>query len=183
MRISQTIALGVAALAVLGGPLRAEVDTWLVKDAEGCPHSSDFPKPAHIQATRMAILCLLNAERAKGGLPALRYSPALELASQRHSDDMATRKFFAHDTPDGVDSHRRMELAGYRGLLTGENIYAGTHATATPVKAVEGWMNSPGHRANILRAQFTEVGVGVAYTFPSQAVGARAAVYTTDFGG
>ena len=57
-------------------------------------------------------MCLLNQERARHGLPMLRYNGLLELASQRHSEDMAVRNFFAHDTPDGVDPQARMAATG-----------------------------------------------------------------------
>jgi uncharacterized protein YkwD len=67
-------------------------------------------------------------------------------------------------------------------ITTGENLAWGSRAEATPVRVVEGWMESPGHRANILRPQFTEVGVGVAHEAPKVSVGGRVGVYTTDFG-
>jgi uncharacterized protein YkwD len=175
--------LGIAVLVVAGPALRRQIDVALVRDAEGCAHSSDMPKPDEIETTRTAILCLLNAQRAKHGLPALRQNALLELASQAHSDDMAERKYFEHETPEGVDPGARMTSAGYGLSWTGENIYAGVGARGTPVEAVDGWMHSPGHRANILRPQFTEVGVGVAYDFPDADVTAPAGVYTTDFGG
>ena len=98
---------------------------------------------------------------------------------------MGVRKFFAHKTPDGVDPGRRMEAVGYpvSSTATGENLAWGTGAEATPVRIVKGWMNSPGHRENILRPSFTEVGVGVAHDAPKRDVQGRAGVYTTDFGG
>ena len=162
-----------------------KVEAALVRDAEGCPHSGAVPTREHIAETRTAILCLLNKKRAEHGLAALQPSPVLELASQRHSEDMATRNYFEHDTPDGIDSAARIVAAGYPrvGTWLGENLYWGEQAKATPVKAVEGWMHSPGHRANILRAEFAAVGVGVAYDAPIPASHLRSAVYTTDFGG
>jgi uncharacterized protein YkwD len=78
-----------------------------------------------------------------------------------------------------------MAAAGYpvTSTSTGENLAWGTHANATPVRIVDGWMNSAGHRENILRPQFTEVGVGVAYDAPTAASVTPVGVYTTDFGG
>jgi uncharacterized protein YkwD len=161
------------------------VEAAFVRDAEGCPHSGAVPAPEQIAETRIAIVCLLNWERARHGLSALRSSQLLQLASQRHSDDMAERDYFAHDTPEGLDSAARMVSVGYPrvGMWFGENLYWGEETKATPVKAVEGWMHSPGHRANILRPEFAEVGVGVAYDAPIPVSHLRAAVYTTDFGG
>ena len=136
-----------------------------------------------MESTRQAILCLLNAERANHGLAPLRRDALLELASQRHSQDMADHDFFDHDTPGGTDPEVRIRATGYALPLTGENLLWGVEANATPVKAMEGWMNSPGHRAAILESRCTEVGVGVVHDAPKDGTPGRAAVYTTDFGG
>lgn len=183
MKPRHLIALGVAAVALVASFLMPRVDAAVVRDARGCPRSGDVPAPEHIRVTRSAILCVLNAERAKHGLPALARNRLLERSSQRHSDDMALRKFFGHETPEGTGSHTRINLAGYLLPWTGENIYWGEGPKSTPVGAVEGWMNSPGHRANILRPQYTEVGVGVAHEAPKRGVTGPVAVYTTNFGG
>jgi uncharacterized protein YkwD len=179
------VTLAIALLAVLGPVLLPRVDAARVSDAEGCPGSGGVPSANDLTTPREAILCLLNQERARHGLPALRQNAVLELASQRHSEDMGARNYFEHDTPEGVDVAGRTHAAGYAavGVWVGENIYWGEEALSTPVKAVQAWMRSPGHRENILRPQFTEVGVGVAYDAPIPASHSRAAVYTTDFGG
>jgi uncharacterized protein YkwD len=153
-----------------------------VRDAAGCPRSGDFPEPPAIEVTRAAILCLHNAQRAKYGLPALVRNPLLELAAQRHSDDMAARDFFSHTTPEGADPQARIATAGYRREWTGENLYFGTGFEATPVRAMRGWMRSPGHRENVLRPQFLEVGIGISYDSPKPGGNDRAAVYTANFG-
>ena len=177
--------LVIVAAAVAGTVLVPRLEAWLVPDAEGCPGSSDVPTEANLRPTRTAILCLLNRERADHGLASLRRSATLELASQRHSDDMALRNFFAHETPDGVDPGARMAAAGYPvgATTTGENLAWGSGPEATPVRIVQGLMNSPGHRANILRPEFTEVGVGVAHEAPQVTAKGPVGVYTTDFGG
>jgi uncharacterized protein YkwD len=183
VKVRHLIALGVGVVALVGSLLMPKVDAASVPDAAGCPRSGEMPARGDLDVTRAAVLCVLNAERAKHGLAPLTRNPLLELASQRHSEDMALRKFFEHDTPDGVGSHTRMNLAGYLRPWTGENLYWGTGHKGTPVAAIEGWMNSPGHRANVLRPQFTEVGVGVAYDAPKRGVTDDGAIYTTDFGG
>jgi uncharacterized protein YkwD len=178
------IGIVLAAAAVLLGLFLPRIEAALVRDADGCPHSGAVPHPDDIERTRAAILCLLNQERTKHGLPPLRHNAMLEDASQVHSDDMARRNFFAHETPEGGTPSQRMTAAGYPpgGVSVGENIYWGEEAMATPVEAVDGWMHSPGHRENILRPQFAEVGVGVAYDAPIVSHD-RSAIYTTDFGG
>jgi uncharacterized protein YkwD len=84
---------------------------------------------------------------------------------------MVRRKYFEHDTPHGVDPQMRMSAVGYAPRWTGENIYTGTGTEATPV------------RANILRPEFTEIGVGIAYDSPKPRITDPGAVYTTNFGG
>lgn len=187
MQLRHAILLAAALVALLVTGLRPQqaVDAAPAPapDAPGCPRSGELPRPAGIEVTRSAVLCLLNAERAKHGLHPLERNLLLELSSQRHSDDMATRKFFSHDTPEGVEPQARMKAAGYPLPWTGENLYMGTNAAASPVEAHESLMNSPGHRENILRPQFTQVGVGVAYSSPKRGDPDPAGVYTTNFGG
>jgi uncharacterized protein YkwD len=139
-----------------------------------------------LERTRALTLCLLNDERARRGLAPLRYEARLELASQRHSDDMVRRRFFEHDTPEGVDPQARILATGYpaNNAYTGENLAWGERVESSPVEIVDSWMHSPGHRENILRAAFTEIGVGVTMGAPERArAGVPAATYTTDFGG
>ena len=173
----------IAAIAVLGAVAVPRISAHRVPDAAGCPGSGALPRASDIESNRQAILCLLNSERAKHGLVPLRPQPLLELASQRHSDDMVRRKYYEHETPDGVDPQMRMSAVGYAPAWTGENLYTGTGTESTPVRALKGWMESPGHRANILRPEFTEVGVGIAYESPKPGVEGPGAVYTTNFGG
>lgn len=135
---------------------------------------------------RGLTFCLLNRERTRRGLHPLRYEARLELASQRHSDDLVERDFYGHENPDGVDPHGRILATGYpaNNAIVGENIVLGERANSSPAEAVDAWMHSPGHRENILRAAFTEVGVGVTMSTPELAgFAAPSATYTTDFGG
>jgi uncharacterized protein YkwD len=134
------------------------------------------------------VVCLLNYERGRHGLAPLAKVATLDLASQRHSDDMVARRYFEHVTPDGVRPEARIVAAGFAagpGRITGENIAWGKGHAGTPAEIVNAWMNSPGHRANILRAGFTGVGVGL--TVGAAPVRGRSrpgsATYTTDFGG
>jgi Cysteine-rich secretory protein family len=135
--------------------------------------------------TRALTLCLLNEERARRGLAPLSYEARLELASQRHSEDMVRRRYFEHDTPEGVDPQARMLAAGYpaTNAFTGENLAWGQRHKSSPAEIVDGLMHSRGHRENILRPSFTQVGVGVAMGAPAGSDDVPAATYTTDFGG
>ncbi|MFE7167902.1 sigma-70 family RNA polymerase sigma factor [Streptomyces sp. NPDC057616] len=104
------------------------------------------------------VVALVNQERAKAGCGALAEDPQLEQAAQGHSDDMAARGFFDHTNPDGADPGQRITAAGYKWSTYGENIAQGQQ---TPQAVMESWMNSPGHRANILNCSFKDIGVGV----------------------
>lgn len=103
------------------------------------------------------MLDLVNQERVAAGLNPLAPDPELTEVARRHSADMFARGYFAHDTPEGLTPFDRMRQANVRFLIAGENLAL---APTIPV-AHTGLMNSPGHRANILRPQFGRVGIGV----------------------
>lgn len=119
------------------------------------PASGDTPEA--LDAFEQEVLELTNAIRAEAGLPALRFDPALSAAADKHSRDMAEKNYFSHTQPDGDTLGDRVRDEGYNYGRAGENIAAGYR---TPEDVVEGWMNSSGHRANILNANFEEIGVG-----------------------
>nr|WSZ98721.1 CAP domain-containing protein [Streptomyces sp. NBC_00857] len=103
------------------------------------------------------VLSLVNQERDKVGCSPLRADASLDKLAQDFSDDMAARGFFSHTDPDGNTPWDRADKAGVTGL-GGENIARG-QATAKAV--MDSWMNSEGHRANILNCDYTRLGVGV----------------------
>ncbi|MDQ3931183.1 MAG: CvpA family protein [Chloroflexota bacterium] len=104
-----------------------------------------------------AMLALVNQERTSRGLPALVMDPELRLVARAHADDMFKRGYFAHDTPEGTDPFQRMDAANIQYRLAGENLAL----APTLDMAHNGLMNSPGHRANILKDGFRKVGIGV----------------------
>jgi uncharacterized protein YkwD len=118
--------------------------------------------PADAPAAEMAqVINLVNAERASAGLGPLTYNPTLTDDAQAYSDYMASANFFAHTAPDGSTLTQRAEAAGYNTwTFLAENLAGGQ---PTPERVVAAWMKSPGHRANILASEATEVGVGHAY--------------------
>ncbi|MEV0909749.1 CAP domain-containing protein [Streptomyces hokutonensis] len=105
------------------------------------------------------VVELTNAERAGAGLRPLAVDPLLAAAAQAHSADMVARAFYSHTSPDGSQPWDRAATAGSRRRTIGENIACGQRS---PAEVVEGWMNSPGHRANILKPDFTHIGIGFA---------------------
>jgi uncharacterized protein YkwD len=105
------------------------------------------------------VVSLTNAERAKHGCAALTVDSRLQAAAQGHSNDMIARNFFDHTNPSGKNPGDRITAAGYRWSTYGENIAYGQR---TPAAVMSAWMNSSGHRANILNCKFKNIGVGVA---------------------
>ncbi|WP_333735598.1 CAP domain-containing protein [Streptomyces sp. IBSBF 2806] len=128
------------------------------KPATKAPQRAE--KPVTVSAETQAaaeVLSLVNEERAKVGCSALSANSALSDLAEKFSDDMAARGFFDHTDPDGASPWDRAAKAGISDL-GGENIARG-QADAAAVMAA--WMNSPGHRANILNCDFKTLGVGV----------------------
>ncbi|MEV8540610.1 CAP domain-containing protein [Streptomyces sp. NPDC051572] len=113
----------------------------------------------NLARTAAEVVELTNAERARAGLRALAVDPLLAAAAQAHSTDMVVRAFYSHTSPDGSQPWDRAAAAGSRRRTIGENIACGQRSAA---EVVEGWMNSPGHRANILKPDFTHIGIGFA---------------------
>ncbi|MFF4169567.1 CAP domain-containing protein [Streptomyces sp. NPDC001744] len=104
------------------------------------------------------IVSLTNVERAKAGCRPLRTDKRLRAAAQGHADDMAARGYYEHESPEGRDAGDRMRAAGYAWSTWAENIHRGPK---TPARAMEDWMKSPGHRANIRNCALKDIGVGV----------------------
>jgi uncharacterized protein YkwD len=136
-------------------------------------------------AATQRTLCLVNAERRAHALPPLVASNRLRRAAARHGRDMVARRYFAHVSPGGGDVRRRVARTGYlrdsSAWMLGENIAWGAGERATPRAIVAAWMASPGHRANILRRSFREIGIAVVAGAPLASFD-DAATYVTDFG-
>ncbi len=126
------------------------------------------------------VIELVNVEREALNLLPLSYSEELTVAARRHSQDMGDQNYFSHTSLDGREFYERIADAGYDYRSCGENIAAGY---ASPEAVVEGWMNSDGHRANILDPDYCDIGVGYAavggsqyYHYWTQDFGRRAGV-------
>jgi uncharacterized protein YkwD len=107
-----------------------------------------------------SVLTSVNAVRAKAGCGPLKLNASLVAAAQRHAGNMAEKDFFGHNGKDGKGFASRIRKEGYRYGLAAENIAAGQK---TPEKAVQAWLDSPGHRRNILNCKFRETGIAMAY--------------------
>ncbi|MFE5810406.1 CAP domain-containing protein [Streptomyces sp. NPDC056491] len=105
------------------------------------------------------VLALVNQERAAAGCSAVSLNAKLTKAAQDHSADMASHSNMSHTGSDGSDPGTRITRAGYTWRTYGENV---AYGYSTPEKVMEGWMNSQGHRENILNCAFKEIGIGLA---------------------
>jgi uncharacterized protein YkwD len=175
------VALLTALLLVPGASL---AEAKKARAAQECADADLEATNENLGRIRDAVLCLHNRIRADHGLPALRENKRLRKAALGHARDMVEDAFFEHTTPDGVTMVDRILRAKYvredEGWALGENLAWGTGSLGTPRGAVDAWMGSPGHRANILKKSYRELGVGVVVGVPvSDAAGAT---YTVDFG-
>jgi uncharacterized protein YkwD len=121
------------------------------------------PLLAHAQASgslsAASLAVAANVDRASFGLMRVQENAVLNTAAQHRADDMATRGYFAHTSPQGISPCFWVTSAGYVYSSVAENISAGHETTEAVERA---WMNSQGHRKNILNAKYTDVGFGIA---------------------
>lgn len=121
------------------------------------PPATTQPPATADASAQDQVVSLTNAERQQAGCGPLSIDASITAAAQAHASDMAARGYFEHTTPDGVTFDQRIRNAGY-SRPGAENIARG----ATTAEAVVGmWMDSPGHRANILNCDLNTIGVGL----------------------
>jgi uncharacterized protein YkwD len=167
-------------LALVLGAFAAVVPAATQAAPSSCPGARN--SPTSMTQARATTLCLLNVQRRRHHLSALRVDPRLQRAATAYSHEMVLDRFFAHVGPDGSTVQERVESAGYHAWSTlGENIAWGSGILASPAKIVDTWMHSPGHRANILTGAYRQIGIGVVPGAPQSGVHGVAALYTTDF--
>src|SRR5215210_3980379 len=170
-----TLITAVATLA-LAAPAGAQ--------AADCAGADLVPDAGNLAQVGQATLCLLNNERGAQGLRPVSEAPGLTQPSAAYSARMVAENFFAHESPDGGTLVDRLTGAHYIApdgdWTVGENIAWGQGDLSTPRSIVAAWMASPGHRKNILTAEYTEIGLGVVTGTPGDT--SWGATYTTDFG-
>ncbi|NLP14001.1 MAG: SafA/ExsA family spore coat assembly protein [Clostridium sp.] len=119
----------------------------------------NIPKIDDVKSQENEVIRLVNVERAKYGLPALKANWQLSRVARYKSQDMVDKGYFSHTSPTYGSPFKMMESFGIRYSAAGENIAMGLR---TPSEVMNAWMNSPGHRNNILNRSFNEIGVGLA---------------------
>ena len=149
-----------------------------------CSNTTITPDAANLEVVRVTLLCLHNQIRAQAGLPLLKDNTKLRKAAVGHSNDMVAEGYFDHTSLNGDTFVDRILDAGYArrndGWTIGENLAWGTGELSTPQAIMNAWMNSAGHKANILKKAYKEVGISVRLGVPTDA-GVGATV-TADFG-
>ena len=120
-----------------------------------------IPDTGSLAAYEQQVFELVNKERAARGLSLLKYNYELARMARIKSQDMIDRKYFAHESPTYGSPFKMMESFGFKFSSAGENIAYGQKTAAEVMNA---WMNSAGHKANILSETYTTIGVGVAKT-------------------
>jgi uncharacterized protein YkwD len=166
----------------LFAPLVAFAALALTAPAAMAACANDDVAPTNAGAVA-ATLCLLNEQRSAHGLSAFGESTVLDRAADAYAADMVKRGFFDHVSPGGGTMLDRIKAAGWvpnGSWSAGENIAWGSGSLATPTSIVDGWMHSAGHRANILSASFTQIGIGVAGGAPQSGI-RGGGTYVTDF--
>ncbi|MDP4183104.1 MAG: CAP domain-containing protein [Bacillota bacterium] len=120
-----------------------------------------IPPQSSVKTFEDEVVRLVNVERAKNGLPALTSNWQLARVARYKSQDMINKNYFSHNSPTYGSPFTMMENFGIKFSAAGENIAYGQR---TPAEVMNAWMNSPGHRANILNPSYTNIGVGLAKT-------------------
>jgi uncharacterized protein YkwD len=164
-----------------GATASADPSTAAPTSAAATPTKAATTPPAKPKTTAPAagnssyeqqVLVIVNTERAKAGCKPLAYNAKLTTAARKHSQDMATNDYFSHTSQDGTSFATRITNAGYKWSGAAENIAKGQR---TPADVMKAWMNSSGHRANILNCGLKDLGVGLAYQ-------GKTPIWTQDFG-
>ncbi len=132
--------------------------TLLVAWPESEVYAREVRALADLAAVRREMLVRVNRLRREAGLSPLVEDPRLDAAAQRHAEDMLARGYYDHKSPEGKDVGDRLHAEGYPWRLAAENLAAGHLSVET---ALDAWMQSSGHRANLLRSNVTDFGFGL----------------------
>lgn len=120
-----------------------------------------IPDQSGVKSLEAEVIKLVNVERSKRGLQALKADWEISRIARYKSQDMINKKYFSHTSPTYGSPFKMLETFGIRFSSAGENI---AYGQKTPAAVMNSWMNSSGHRANILSPSYTHIGVGLAKT-------------------
>lgn len=192
MRFPMPIRAGFAATiiaalltAVALAALPAAASAAPAKKAASCPGADSW---VNTKQARKALLCLVNSERAKRGLKAMRYSSKLSRVAKVHANDLVRYRFVGHTSPRHGGLMKRVKRSGWAAGKSrwtyGEIMGDGLNSGATPRRIVRAWMNRPIHSSAILHSRFTSMGVGAVKGRPrGRAAKSRTRTYVMTFAG
>ena len=170
--------LGITMLGALGAAAPAA--------ASHCPGAAVYAAEQSTGQIEESLHCLINERRAEGGLGSVRVEYRLRAAAERHSQDMVANGYFAHDAPSGASFIDRIVATGYtRGVsswVVGENLVWGSYSLSTPESMVQAWMDSPAHRANLMRGRFRELGIAAVRGTPYDATDLDGITVSSEYG-
>jgi uncharacterized protein YkwD len=147
---------------VLAGMLLCYSLSWGQTVKSGVKSGAAHPRIKHLRELERQILRFTNEARSKHSLPILDWDEDLRGVARAHSDDMLRRNFFSHEN----FGKRVAPVIGATTYRAGENIFGGSGQDCSDARLlarniVDGWMTSPGHRANIMSQEYTQMGAGV----------------------
>lgn len=156
---------GLITVLILSGcnSLSKELSHFPILDLRSLQRSLPQLAPQSTSTTQMEaqVRQQINVIRQKNGLNSLEANEKLAQVARKYSQKMAAQKFFSHTSPQGDTMVQRVRSAGIFYWMLGENLFMGTNLPQPAGDAVQGWMESPGHRENILRREFRQTGIGV----------------------
>jgi len=165
--------LAVFSFQLFGGEIVQQVLNWeSVKKLQNLPFIEQVKREVNMPGglrserdapdaylTRTGVIEWTNSQRVENGLDPLQENSVLNASAQKKLEDMFQKQYFAHDAPDGTTPGDIIEIVGYEYITTGENLALGNFADDQEL--VQAWMDSPGHRENILKDRYQEIGVAV----------------------
>jgi len=178
--------LSVVALTALAGP--AVPASHASTAATACPDADLVPARDNLRRVEAAVFCMIDRERSKAKLATLSRSSRLDRSAAWHDTEMLQHHFLSETAPGRTTLIERIRAFGYfngvTNALYSENVGAGATSNGTPQALMDAWMASPPHKANILYANFREIGIAAVLAPPDPAFFADypSTVYTTDFG-
>jgi uncharacterized protein YkwD len=179
-RLTVATALAVLLTGMVGGASPASG----AKKKRACAAASAIPRATTLPRAYDAVLCLVNQERARRRMKALRHSAELTQAALDHSTDMVSRQYFDHTSLDGATVRQRVLRTGYfrgGGGTVEEVLAVGWAQLSTPRSLVTLLMRSPAHKTILLNRRLRDVGVGLVLGAPQPGNGGGATL-TLDVG-
>ena len=153
-----------------------------------CANADTVPTAENLAEIRAAVICLHNEARKERNVALLSADARLTTAAQTHADDMVAQRYFAHDSPSGLDPFERMRDTGYIGRdivwNAGETIAWASGSLTTPRSVMNSWMRATTQRLTLLAPDFRDIGVGIALGAPVERDpnASPAVTYTVDYG-